>query len=68
MYAVDSLRQLATKFLEKSELTNYNFQKDFIQPFEDIISNNPKVQVRSSPATLLLNDSLRRSENLLFIA
>ena len=26
MYAIDSLRQLATKFLEKEELANYQFQ------------------------------------------
>ena len=45
MYAVDSLRQLATKFLEKNEYANYHFQKDFIKPFELIISNNPSIQV-----------------------
>jgi brefeldin A-inhibited guanine nucleotide-exchange protein len=27
IYAVDSLKQLATKFLEKDELANYHFQK-----------------------------------------
>eukprot|EP01097_Dermamoeba_algensis_P006564 TRINITY_DN4101_c0_g1_i2.p1 TRINITY_DN4101_c0_g1~~TRINITY_DN4101_c0_g1_i2.p1 ORF type:complete len:1325 (+),score=338.62 TRINITY_DN4101_c0_g1_i2:566-3976(+) len=37
MYAIDSLRQLAMKFLEKDELTNYNFQKDFLKPFENIM-------------------------------
>ncbi len=33
MYAVDSLRQLAMKFLERDELTNYTFQNDFLRPF-----------------------------------
>ena len=28
MYAVDSLRQLSTKFLEKGELLNFSFQRD----------------------------------------
>jgi hypothetical protein len=33
MYAVDSLRQLAIKFLERDELANYTFQNDFLRPF-----------------------------------
>jgi len=33
MYAVDSLRQLAMKFLERDELANYTFQNDFMRPF-----------------------------------
>ena len=37
MTAIDSLRQLAFKYLEKEELTNYNFQKEFLKPFEDIL-------------------------------
>jgi brefeldin A-inhibited guanine nucleotide-exchange protein len=39
MYAVDSLRQLANKFLEKDELSNYNFQAEFLRPFELVISS-----------------------------
>ena len=34
MYSVDSLRQLATKFLEKEELLNYQFQREFLKPFQ----------------------------------
>mmetsp|Transcript_86464 Transcript_86464/g.222718 ORF Transcript_86464/g.222718 Transcript_86464/m.222718 type:complete len:1855 (+) Transcript_86464:120-5684(+) len=37
MYAIDSLRQLAMKFLEKDELTNYNFQAEFLKPFEVVM-------------------------------
>jgi Sec7-like guanine-nucleotide exchange factor len=37
MYAIDSLRQLSVKFLEKEELANYNFQKEFLKPFECVI-------------------------------
>lgn len=33
MYAVDALRQLAMKFLERDELANYTFQNDFLRPF-----------------------------------
>ena len=46
MYAVDSLRQLAMKFLEKSELANYHFQKDFLKPFEYVIAKNQSLQIR----------------------
>jgi len=38
MYAVDSLRQLANKFLEKDELSNYNFQAEFLRPFEVVMT------------------------------
>ena len=33
--AMDSLRQLAMKFLQKKEGKNYHFQKDFLMPFLD---------------------------------
>lgn len=41
--ALDSLRQLAMRFLEKQELQNFNFQKDFLKPFEYAMvhNNNP---------------------------
>ena len=32
MVAADSLRQLATKFLEREELLNYSFQNEFLKP------------------------------------
>lgn len=33
LYAIDSLRQLTTKFLEKDELAQFTFQSDFLKPF-----------------------------------
>ena len=39
LYSIDSLRQLAMKFLEKDELLHYHFQKQFLQPFELIMAN-----------------------------
>ena len=33
-YAVESLRQMAVKFLEKPELANFSFQREFLRPFE----------------------------------
>ncbi|XP_076017274.1 brefeldin A-inhibited guanine nucleotide-exchange protein 1 isoform X3 [Genypterus blacodes] len=40
IFAVDSLRQLSMKFLEKGELANFRFQKDFLRPFEHIMKKN----------------------------
>ena len=40
-FAIDSLRQLSTKFIEKGELSNFRFQKDFLRPFEHIMKRNP---------------------------
>lgn len=39
MFAVDALRQLSFKFLEKAELADFNFQRLFLQPFLSIIEN-----------------------------
>jgi len=39
MFAIDALRQLSFKFLEKSELADFNFQRLFLQPFLSIIAN-----------------------------
>ena len=38
MYAVDSLRQLSVKFLNKEELIGFSFQAKFLKPFELIIA------------------------------
>ena len=39
-FAVDSLRQLSMKFIEKGEFANFRFQKDFLRPFEHIMKRN----------------------------
>ena len=39
MFAIDALRQLSFKFLEKAELADFNFQRLFLQPFLSIIAN-----------------------------
>ena len=40
IFAIDSLRQLADKFLIKEEFASFNFQKEFLKPFEQIMLNN----------------------------
>jgi brefeldin A-inhibited guanine nucleotide-exchange protein len=36
-FAIDSLKQLSNKFLEKPELSEYNFQRIFLKPFLEIM-------------------------------
>ena len=45
-FAIDSLRQLSMKFIEKGEFSNFRFQKDFLRPFEYIMKNNQLVSIR----------------------
>ncbi|KAL5280004.1 ARFGEF1.2 family protein [Megaselia abdita] len=45
-FALDSLRQLATKFIEKGEFANFTFQKDFLRPFEHIMKRNNSPAIR----------------------
>jgi brefeldin A-inhibited guanine nucleotide-exchange protein len=40
IFAIDSLRQLSMKFLEKEELSNFKFQREFLKPFVHIISHS----------------------------
>lgn len=46
MYAMDSLRQLAMKFLEREELANYNFQNEFMKPFVIVMRKSSSVEIR----------------------
>ena len=39
MFAIDALRQLSFKFLEKPELADFNFQRLFLKPFLQIMEN-----------------------------
>lgn len=45
-FAVDSLRQLSMKFIEKGEFANFRFQKDFLRPFEHIMKKNRLPSIR----------------------
>jgi Sec7-like guanine-nucleotide exchange factor len=38
-FAIDSLKQLSFKFLEKPELSDFNFQSTFLRPFLQIMEN-----------------------------
>uniref|UniRef100_A0A146LI66 Brefeldin A-inhibited guanine nucleotide-exchange protein 2 n=2 Tax=Lygus hesperus TaxID=30085 RepID=A0A146LI66_LYGHE len=46
VFAIDSLRQLSMKFIEKGEFVNFRFQKDFLRPFEHIMKKNTNPVIR----------------------
>lgn len=47
MYAIDSSRQLAIKYLERSELANFTFQNDILKPFVVIMRNSKNPAIRA---------------------
>ncbi len=47
MFAVDALRQLSNKFLSIDEIEGFNFQLQFLHPFEDIIRNSKSKEIRA---------------------
>ncbi|KAJ0090390.1 hypothetical protein Patl1_13715 [Pistacia atlantica] len=47
MYAIDSLRQLGMKYLERAELTNFTFQNDILKPFVVLIRISRSEKIRS---------------------
>lgn len=46
MYAIDSLRQLGMKYLERAELTNFTFQNDILKPFVVLMRNSQSESIR----------------------
>lgn len=46
MYGIDSMRQLAMKFLERDELANFTFQNDFLRPFVVVMRQSRAVEIR----------------------
>jgi brefeldin A-inhibited guanine nucleotide-exchange protein len=63
-FAMDSLRQLSMKFLEKEELSNFKFQREFLRPFEQVAGNHPSGQVRELVVQCLMQMIQARSNVL----
>ncbi|KDQ64470.1 hypothetical protein JAAARDRAFT_28101 [Jaapia argillacea MUCL 33604] len=63
-FALDSLRQLAMRFLEKEELAHFNFQKDFLKPFEYTMIHNANPDVRDMVLQCLQQMIQARVQNL----
>ena len=60
MFAIDSLRQLSFKFLAKPELNDFNFQRLFLRPFDDIMKH-PNSQEEIRELVLRCVDNMIRS-------
>ncbi|KAL4164161.1 hypothetical protein KRP22_004781 [Phytophthora ramorum] len=64
MYAIDSLRQLSMKFLERAELRDFNFQRLFLAPFEVIMANATSLETRELVLRCVENLVLARVANI----
>ncbi|KAF0720674.1 Aste57867_99 [Aphanomyces stellatus] len=64
MYAIDSLKQLSMKFLEKDELRDFNFQRLFLTPFEIIMGNAVSMAIRELVLSCVHNMILSRVDNI----
>ncbi|KAF2731488.1 hypothetical protein EJ04DRAFT_579048 [Polyplosphaeria fusca] len=63
-FALNSLRQLSMRFMEIEELPGFKFQKDFLKPFEHIISNTSVVAVKDMVLRCLIQMIQARGENI----
>jgi len=63
-FALNSLRQLSMKFMEIEELPGFKFQKDFLKPFEHIMSNTTNVSVKDMVLRCLIQMIQARGENI----
>ncbi|KAG6854759.1 hypothetical protein C0991_001186 [Blastosporella zonata] len=63
-FALDSLRQLAMRFLEKEELPHFKFQKDFLKPFEYTMIHNQNPDVRDMVLQCLQQMIQARVQNM----
>nr|XP_043611760.1 brefeldin A-inhibited guanine nucleotide-exchange protein 5-like [Erigeron canadensis] len=46
MYAIDSVRQLGVKYLERAELASFTFQNDILKPFVILMSSSRSESIR----------------------
>ncbi|KAH9970807.1 hypothetical protein BJV74DRAFT_866467 [Russula compacta] len=63
-FALDSLRQLAMRFLEKEELPHFKFQKDFLRPFEYTMTHNANPEIRDMVLQCLQQMIQARVQNM----
>jgi brefeldin A-inhibited guanine nucleotide-exchange protein len=65
VFAVDALKQLGLKFLEKPELSEFNFQRLFLRPFL-LIAENPETRQEIREMVLACVDQMinTRAQNL----
>lgn len=64
IFAMDSLRQLAMKFLEREELANYNFQNEFLRPFVIVMQKSNSAEIRELIVRCISQMVLSRVSNV----
>lgn len=64
MYAIDSLRQLGMKYLERAELANFTFQNDILKPFVILMRSSRSESVRRLIVDCIVQVCMR--DNMLF--
>ena len=63
-FGLDSLRQLAMRFLEKEELPHFKFQKDFLKPFEIAMQRNRNLEAKEMVLQCLEQMIQSRADNV----
>jgi brefeldin A-inhibited guanine nucleotide-exchange protein len=63
-FALDSLRQLSMRFMEMDEPPGFNFQKDFLRPFEHVMANSNIVAVKENALFCLERMIQARGQNI----
>lgn len=64
IFVMDSLRQLAMKFLEREELANYNFQNEFLRPFVIVMQKSSSTEIRELIVRCISQMVLSRVNNI----
>ncbi|XP_043712697.1 brefeldin A-inhibited guanine nucleotide-exchange protein 1-like isoform X1 [Telopea speciosissima] len=64
IFVMDSLRQLAMKFLEREELANYNFQNEFLRPFVIVMQKSNSAEIRELIVRCVTQMVLSRVSNV----
>ncbi|KAK6241443.1 Sec7 domain - like 3 [Theobroma cacao] len=64
IFVMDSLRQLAMKFLEREELANYNFQNEFLRPFVIVMEKSNTAEIRELIVRCISQMVLSRVSNV----
>lgn len=64
IFVMDSLRQLAMKFLEREELANYKFQNEFLMPFVIVMQKSSSVEIRELIVRCISQMVLSRVNNV----
>ncbi|KAJ0076681.1 hypothetical protein Patl1_35586 [Pistacia atlantica] len=64
IFVMDSLRQLAMKFLEREELANYNFQNEFLRPFVIIMQKSGSTEIKELIVRCISQMVLSRVSNV----